>query len=422
MFATLLKALLLLFCLVLVSRLFFLAVIVPWLIRDPHVIKDPAKCRLVIAADGSFVGKRNLLSPVKSRALSNTRIQAAFGIHNAFTSGDHDYVVEFVTKAKEYLNVRAEDWVQRADSLQDAAQVWVEHPNGEIHLASMAQSLTLRFMMLTLFDTHFRPPHNTNSYLAGFARAINQAWMFAKEESGLIRFNHNDILRDNITAFFPAYDFMQGTDNPLNFILPGYETTWRVVIRLFLEIRRARNQDWIDTMALYALEPTKINFLDKTRGGVSVENLVMEALRLYPPTRRIHRTFHFDNEKKSTVDEVSYSADIEACHLSKKIWGRDALEFNPLRWAHVTNEQSDAFMPFGAAPFECPAKRVFGPRIIAIVASMMVGEVEERGTWRLVGRDKQSADEYVKGVRLDNDRGAYDDLFLYLNDDSEEEY
>ncbi|OOF91490.1 hypothetical protein ASPCADRAFT_399852 [Aspergillus carbonarius ITEM 5010] len=420
MFATLLKAVLLLFCFVLVARLFYFSLVIPWLNNNPHTIKDPAKCRLVIAGDGEFIGKRNLLSPLKSRALSNTKIQAAFGIHNAFTSGEPDFVTQFVARAKEYINVTPGAWDANTRALQDAAQVWVEHPNGEIHLASMAQSLTLRFMMLTVFKTKFNAPHTTNSYLAGFARAINQAWMFAKEESGLIRFHHNQLLRDNITAFFPAYDFMQACGNPLNFILPGYETTWRVVLRLFLEIRRARNQDWIDTMVWYAMEPTKINYLDKSR-GVSVENLVLEALRLYPPTRRIHRTFHFENEKKNTVDEVSYAADIEACHLSKKIWGRDALDFNPLRWARLTKEQSDAFMPFGSAPFECPAKPVFGPRIIAIVASMMIGEVEERGTWRLVGRDKQSADEYVNGIRLDNDRSAYDDLFLYLNDDSEEE-
>ncbi|PYI09608.1 cytochrome P450 [Aspergillus sclerotiicarbonarius CBS 121057] len=421
MFATLLKALLLLLFLVLVGHVSYVSLVRPWLTNDPNAIKNPAQCRLVIAGDGQFIGKRNLLSPLKSRALSNSKIQAAFGIHNAFTSGETDFVAQFVARAKEFINVKADDWDKMARQLQDAAQVWVEHPDGEVHLASMAQSLTLRFMMLTVFKFKFNPPHTTNSYLAGFARAIHQAWVLARDESRLIRFHHNHVLRDNITAFFPAYDFTQATGNPLNYILPGFETTWRVVLRMFLEIRRARNQDWIDTLVFFAYDPTKAQFHDKAH-GISVEHLVMEGLRLYPPTRHIHRTFHFDNEKQNTVEEVSYSADIEACHLSKKIWGRDALEYNPYRWAKLTKEQNDAFMAFGSAPFECPAKPVFGPRMIGLLVSTMVSEVEERGTWRLVGRDKQSAYEYVKGIRLDNDRAAYDDLFLYLNDDGEEEW
>lgn len=35
---------------------------------------------------------------------------------------------------------------------------------------------------------------------------------------------------------FPDWDETDGTKNPFNFILPGYETMWRVVLRCFLKI------------------------------------------------------------------------------------------------------------------------------------------------------------------------------------------
>lgn len=76
-------------------------------------------------------------------------------------------------------------------------------------------------------------------------------------------------------------------------------------------------------------------------------------------------------------------------------------------------------MPFGSVPFLCPAKPAFGPRMIGMVVGILCLALEEVGSWRLVGRDKRSANEYVSGKRLDNDRSAYDDLLLYLDEEME---
>ncbi|GLA09561.1 hypothetical protein AnigIFM60653_011892 [Aspergillus niger] len=187
---------------------------------------------------------------------------------------------------------------------------------------------------------------------------------------------------------------------------------------MFLEIRRAYNEVWVDKMVSFALHPTKVQFQDES-DGISAEDMVSEALRLYPPTRRIRRIFRFENGNNNTVTEDTFAADIEACHLDKSIWGTDALGYKPTRFATLTEEQKEAYMPFGSAPFLCPAKPVFGPRMIGMVVGILFLALQEVGSWRLVGRDKHSANDYVSGGRLNNDRTAFDDLFLYLNEDME---
>jgi dihydroceramidase len=53
------------------------------------------------------------------------------------------------------------------------------------------------------------------------------------------------------------------------------------------------------------------------------------------------------------------AADIEACHLSTDIWGLGAESFDPMRWHILSDEQNEAFMPFGGRPFQCPAQPDF---------------------------------------------------------------
>jgi hypothetical protein len=85
---------------------------------------------------------------------------------------------------------------------------------------------------------------------------------------------------------------------PMNLILPAYETMWRVVMRTFLEIRHRDAElgpDWSRTMEEY-LETLKDPDCMRQRplwisssNGVKPMDIVKEGLRLYPPTRRVHR-------------------------------------------------------------------------------------------------------------------------------------
>lgn len=377
------------------------------------IFKTPQQCRMIIAADGQFTNKTNLLSPYESRALFNSRFKRAFCIRNAFTSSDEDFVTQQVKDIKMLLNLTPLDWNHLSHSLQESAHYWVNSSQGTIHLAIITQTLTLRLVLVGIFKLEPKIPPSGDLFFADFARCINESWILAKGPD-ILSFEDNEELRDCVTAFFPSSDQFQPDENPLNVILPGYQTSWRVALRMFLEIRRSRNEVWVDKMESFALHPTKVQF-QEDGDGISAEVMVSEALRLYPPTRRVRRTFRFDDGRNSAVDET-FAADIEACHLDKSIWGTDALEYKPSRFAALTEEQKEAYMPFGIPPFLCPAKPVFGPRMVGMIVGILFLALQEVGSWRLVGRDKHSANDYVSGERLNNDRSAFDDLFLYLNE------
>ncbi|PWY78916.1 cytochrome P450 [Aspergillus eucalypticola CBS 122712] len=413
MFATILKGLAVIILFLLVhhdsTRIFR---------RKTAIFNTPKQCRLIITADGQFTNKKNMLSPYESRALSNSRFKTAFCIRNAFTSSDEDFVTQHVKDIKMLINLTPLDWNHLSQSLQEPARYWVDSSEGTIHLASITQTLTLRLVLVGIFKLEPRIPPSADLFFADFARCINESWILAKGPD-ILSFEDNEELWDCVTAFFPSSDQFQRDENPLNVILPGYETSWRVALRMFLEIRRSSNEVWVDKMVSFALHPTKVQFQDDDDDdddGISVEAMVSEALRLYPPTRRIRRTFRFKDGKNGAVDEI-FAADIEACHLDKSIWGTDALEYKPSRFATLTWEQKEAYMPFGISPFLCPAKPVFGPRMIGMVVGVLFLALQEGGSWRLVGRDKHSANDYMSGERLSNDRSAFDDLFLYLNEE-----
>jgi hypothetical protein len=112
------------------------------------------------------------------------------------------------------------------------------------------------------------------------------------------------------------------------------------------------------------------------------------------------------------------AADVEACHIRSDIWGPGAATFDPTRWVNPTREQREAFMPFGSKPFECPAKAVFGPRMIgtllgALLVVLNGDEQRPNIAWVL----KFSDDDLMKFTidskeRLGLERDAFDDLEL----------
>ena len=110
--------------------------------------------------------------------------------------------------------------------------------------------------------------------------------------------------------------------------------------------------------------------------------LVKEALRLYPPTRRIYREILPALETNARV----VAANIEACHRRTSIWGPDSDQFNPGRWINTTEEMRLAFMPFGSQPFVCPAKPEYAPGMIRLLVANLVRNISPQ-EWSLASSD-----------------------------------
>jgi dihydroceramidase len=369
---------------------------------------------LVIAARAISETKKNQLSPLCSRAISNSQIRRAFGIENAFTSSDVKYAKHFVTVAKSLINLKPTNWerlsVVTLDALRSRLIDSASSGSSDIHLTSLVQTLSLKATLLTLFEfDDSRLCQTSENHIVSLARAINQTWISSKQGE-VSRFDKNDHLQTSIRAIFVGQDLRAPEENPLNLIIPGFETLWRVVLRGFLEIgfiAGKQHPEWCAMLAAFAQAPTKEQFLQEHGAhSISCEDLVNEVLRLYPPTRRIRRTFQWD----MAGEPVTMAADLEACHRLRDIWGTNAMDYDPRRWRRLTKGQKQAFMPFGSAPFECPARPVFGPRIIGLLLGTLFREIRRDSTFKLHGRRFLDSSSPMK--RLSNERSALGEVYL----------
>jgi cytochrome P450 len=78
--------------------------------------------------------------------------------------------------------------------------------------------------------------------------------------------------------------------------------------------------------------------------GISVQMIIAETLRLYPPTRRIYM-----EQDDQRVDAI----DIETLHRVGGVWGADPLKFDPVRWVKKDGKgldvsETEEYMPFGS--------------------------------------------------------------------------
>jgi hypothetical protein len=60
------------------------------------------------------------------------------------------------------------------------------------------------------------------------------------------------------------------------------------------------------------------------------------------------------------------------------VWQDEPNSFVPERWVGLAEGHDDGYMPFGASPFNCPAKRYknvpmpFGPSMVALLVRVLV--------------------------------------------------
>lgn len=83
--------------------------------------------------------------------------------------------------------------------------------------------------------------------------------------------------------------------------------------------------------------------------------IINESLRLYPPATLLPR-MAFEDIKLGDLlipKGLSIWIPVLAIHHDKELWGKDANEFNPERFASKSSFISSRFIPFGAGPRNC---------------------------------------------------------------------
>ncbi|KAJ5502870.1 Cytochrome P450 [Penicillium fimorum] len=226
---------------------------------------DPALCRQIIAGVLKHKTQSNILSPHQAKAIANRHLPIAFGIDNAFTRSDSIHTSMFVEKVKPMINLSAEQWHSVSEFARVTTNHWIEHSfpgldhscgnsshkeqskvrnkisvdHNCIKVASLAQILSLKIVLWQIFDQKTQDKTCDESLLK-LAQSINRVWVSSKVKSNdndIPKFEGDVLLQTSLENVFGKHD--RPEDNPLNLILPSFETMWRVVLRTFLEIKFA---------------------------------------------------------------------------------------------------------------------------------------------------------------------------------------
>ena len=370
---------------------------------------DPAACAMIVACIGyDCSGDRNIISKVESRAYPNQRLIRTFGIDNAFTTTNENYRKDFRSYAKEKITLDDGRLKTIADLAKQLVGIAIPQPGSDIasiRLDSLGQSVTLKISLHVLFDLD--PLQLDDELIVEIARSINFLWTESKSTKYPSDADQ-ERLRKALGFIFSDVG-PKTRQNPLNLILPAYETMWRVALFCFIEVtfRQGARAEWKQVLSDFLADPTKARFEDRGPhpNVISAADIINEALRLYPPTKRVYRKFHMAGK----TDPEIVAANIEACHRIPAIWGSDSWLFKPSRWTKIGNEARNAFMPFGGSTFVCPAKQDFGPRMIGVVVAALAAHITPRD-WKLelcVG-GPNGGEELGREEPLVSDRNKYE--------------
>ncbi|KAF7191568.1 putative cytochrome P450 CYP13A10 [Pseudocercospora fuligena] len=343
----------------------------------------PQDCLTIIDGNKMPDETINQMNKFEARAIPNQRLVTAFDIRNCFTTSERQECEDFRKIVEDKMYFPEAKWKELASTAKNIVKTELNRSTSELNLFEVVQSVTMQMVKIVFFDVSEKAV--SGSSIRRLAQEINEQWLRSKDKTSLEQstppdwsFHKQQPLREALVAAFPEWNGAKDT-NPLNLILPGYETLLRVVLRCFVEVssrNHPNSPDWQSTLTNFLSNPTREVLEKTTESSIPSSSMIAkEALRLYPPTRRIYRHF-----KDKNGNEHEVAADVETMHRDTEIWGHDAKVFRPERWYDVDQKFEDVnWLPFGAKPFRCPAKRwqkegilPFGVAMIALVTGALL--------------------------------------------------
>ncbi|KAH7289364.1 hypothetical protein KP509_31G072200 [Ceratopteris richardii] len=150
-------------------------------------------------------------------------------------------------------------------------------------------------------------------------------------------------------------------DECKTFFLAGHETTlglltWAIMLLAIHPEWQERARE--EVLFYFGSSHPDADLLHNLKVVTQVGMVLHETLRLYPPAVSIFREARQD-VKLGTIlvpEKTVFSLPILLLHTSPKLWGADALEFNPSRFEHGLSKACShplGFMPFGSGPHIC---------------------------------------------------------------------
>jgi hypothetical protein len=318
-----------------------------------------------------------LARQLQSRAVPNLRLARAFALTNTFVSSDTTVHAQFASSALELLSAATPrgSWYPFTNASSTVLEETLSHArNTRIPFDLFMQHFVLKIILHTLFQVPATDLDDRG--IALIAGGINILWKLSKTNEEL-----PPTLLEDMNAYLRAW--VPDVANPLDLVIPTFETLWRVVgITVALAYR--------DPYAASALRtflecPTRDQFNRFPSDAPSVAAIVAEVMRLHPPTKSISRTHAaspgFLRRWLSVIIlsptvPTTYVADIRAVQRDREIWGPDADMFKPMRHHRdrLTNEQSQALLGFGLGKLQCVASK-WAPLAVGILAAAVVDKV-----------------------------------------------
>ncbi|CAN4079985.1 unnamed protein product [Withania somnifera] len=165
------------------------------------------------------------------------------------------------------------------------------------------------------------------------------------------------------------------SSNGFNFFFAGHETT--ALLLTWTVMLLASNPSWQDKVREEVNQVCKgdsptVEHLPKL---TLLSMIINESLRLYPPATVLPR-MAFEDFKLGDLSipkGLSIWIPVLAIHHSEEIWGKDANEFRPDRFASKSSSGGRNFLPFAAGPRNCVGQS-FALMEAKIILAMLISK------------------------------------------------
>ncbi|KAI9436218.1 cytochrome P450 [Lactarius indigo] len=313
-----------------------------------------------------------------ARAQPNTRLVHSFGLQNTFVSADSTVRKQFVTRAREILRQHTRyfaDFPEAVRGIVAGSALRLQSPTrsrSSISFAVFIQVVTLRVVVGSLLGGNI--PEDSDEGTVFVVEAINDLWALSKKHGAQAAPPPHALL-DSVNTYLRTW-VPERYERPLDFVIPAYETMWRVVAVTVARAIHDRGACAAFSAFLESpLEDQFTRFEDGRPQQPSVEAFICEVLRLHPPSGRLARAAppRVGVFQLPLWAPATHVANIEALHQDTAIWGSDAGVFDPMRFhgSRLSYGQKHAFMPFSYGPLRCVAFKE-APRFAAVVAAAVL--------------------------------------------------
>ncbi|TFL07846.1 hypothetical protein BDV98DRAFT_600093 [Pterulicium gracile] len=387
---------------------------------QPIILSSPHAIRQLLKPSNLNEGEK-----LQSRAYPNKRLVQAFGIRNTFVSPSTDVHTAFRSKAQDLIkpfssSSSGESWEAFYQLTTRIMHAYLDAHSPRKDIGSnqvvtvpfdpFIRCITFTCILLGLLQISQLHPSSVDfAEIDHITSCINEMWTLSKTPAGVPEEMRKDVNRRLIVLFRDDERF----PNPLDFVIPTWETLWRTVAHtlvlslthpVFDGLKPAGNGLHPDTLRegrnllasfadLHRDTSTLFGTPRPEEGPPSPESIVLETMRLHPPSRRIARAriprspstdahsyislpsmFNARVFRRlraiaaPTPDVIIEKADIYTAQRSPSIWGPTAAQFDPFRLnpASVTQEQKEALLMFGYGSHMCVARK-WAPVAVGVI-------------------------------------------------------